>query len=127
MKYGPGWIVLEGKYPRSRDALVSVISPRRSSSSISKHIEQLYVDRYASMIERLEYKKSPNNFPYRTQVGLYSGIMHCGQNPVLHAIYAEQIVLDGSQLTFSYKILLREEPRGTPIFESKRKSISVHV
>ena len=127
MNYGAGWIVLENKYPETSQVILSVISPRRSSTYVSQYIEQLYVDRHASIRERLEYKKSPKNYPYRTKVGLYSGIMHCGQSPVLHGIYAHKIVLSGDQLDFSYKILVREDSRNTPIFEDRRQAIPVDV
>jgi hypothetical protein len=125
MDYGAGWIVLEDKYPESSKVILSVISPRRSSTYVAQYIEQLYVDRYASISERLEYKKSPKNYPYRTNVGLYSGIMHCGQSPVLRGIRAQKIVLNRDQLEFTYKILVREDSRNTPIFESRRQVVPV--
>ena len=108
MNYGSGWIVIEGKYPRTTSVLISIIAPRRSPQFVAQYIEQLYVDRYASIRERLNYKKSPMNFPYRTQIGLYSGVMHCGQDPVLHALQSDRIVFTGNELTSTYKILLRK-------------------
>jgi hypothetical protein len=97
--------------------LISIIAPRRSPQFVAKYIEQLYVDRYASIRERLNYKKSPKNFPYRTHIGLYSGVMHCGQDPVLHALQSDRIMLAGNELTFTYKILVREDPGHIPVFE----------
>jgi hypothetical protein len=127
MNYGAGWIVLENRYPEVSQTVLSVISARRSSAYVAQYIEQLYVDRHASIRERLDYKKSGKNYPYRTQVGLYSGVMHCGQSPVLHGIYAHKIMLSGNQLAFTYKILVRQDPLHTPVFESRRQVIPVDV
>ncbi len=127
MNYGAGWIVLENRYPSRSEIVLSIISARRSASYVAQYIEQLHVDRHASIRERLEYKKSPNNYPYRTHIGLYTGIMHCGQSPVLHGIYADKISLAHDNLHFTYKILVREDSGCSPIFESKRRSLSVDV
>lgn len=127
MKYGAGWIVLENRYPEPSEVILSVISPRRSPSHVAQYIEQLYVDRHASIRERLEYKKSPKNYPYRTRIGLYSGIMYCGQSPVLHAIYAHKIGFFSDKLEFTYKVLLHEDPQGFPVFDTKTRSIAVDV
>ena len=127
MNHGAGWIVIENMYPEPTEIVLSVISARRSAAFVAQYIEQLYVDRHASIRERLEYKKSPTRYPYRTKIGLYSGVMYCGQSPVLHAIYAQQISLGSETLDFTYRFLVREEPRGTPIFESKRRSVRVDV
>ena len=127
MNYGAGWIILENRYPEASKLVLSVISPRRSSAFVAQYIEQLYVDRHASIRERLEYKKSRKNYPYQTQTSIYSGIMHCGQSPVLHGIYAHKILLSGNQLDFTYKILVREDPPHTPVFESRRQVVPVDV
>ncbi|MBL8261568.1 MAG: hypothetical protein JNM58_04015 [Xanthomonadaceae bacterium] len=127
MQYGAGWIVLENLYPEPVERLVSVVSPRRSSGQVAQLIEQLYVDRHGSIRERLEYKKSPKNYPYRTHVGLYSGVMHCGQSPVLHAVYAHKISLKDGLLDFTYKVLVREESGHIPVFEDRRRTIAVDV
>ena len=92
---------------------------------MAQYIEQLYVDRYGSIRERLEYKKSPKNYPYRTHVGLHSDVMHCGQSPVLHAVRAHKIELKNGLLDFSYKVLVREDPGHVPVFEDRRRTIAV--
>jgi hypothetical protein len=125
MNYGPAWIVIEESYHRASRRLVSVISPRRAAGDVARYIEQLYVDRFASVHARLAYKKSRKHATYPTERGVYQGIMHCGQDPVFHAIYAHRVELTGKSLVFGYKILVKVEEPTRPVFEERQQSLEL--
>lgn len=42
---------------------------------------QLYVDKFATIEERLAFKKSPNNYPLDTMQDRFYPIVHIGHNP----------------------------------------------
>jgi hypothetical protein len=63
MNYGAGWIILEESYREGTTKLLSILSPRRTAKNVSAFIEQLHIDRYCSIRERLEYKKTRKAAP----------------------------------------------------------------
>jgi hypothetical protein len=116
-KHGPAWIVIE-ESPRSGSrTLVSILAPRRTVRDVAAFVEQLYVDRTASIQGRLQYKKSRKAI-YEALVDGH--VMHCGHDPFLVAIYAQQTTLKDDQLEFRYRIITKRGPTPMDIATEER-------
>jgi hypothetical protein len=86
---------------------------------VATFIHQLVIDRYTSIHHQLRFKKSKRRDPYAPLLDHYSPILHCGHDPHLVAICADQIILLEDQLELHYRIVtdrsnvmnLKYEPR----------------
>jgi len=126
MNVGKGWLIIEESGHKDTKSLVSMISPRRSGSYVQKYMEQMYVDRFASIEEKIAYKKKPESWPYRANVQKrYSGIIDCGHDPILVAYYCHKICLGNGFLKYSFKILKGETIDRRPIFEEIECSVNL--
>ena len=126
MNYGAGWVIFEESYQERTRKLVSVLSPRRTPKDVSAFIEQLHMDRYGSIRERLEYKKSRKAATYTPMMDGYGGVMHCGHEPHLVGIYASKIVLREGQLLFTYRIATNRDKGPLDVtFEERQQSLAV--
>ncbi len=61
MNIDKGWLVIEEYFDEDTISVVSIISPRRGSRYVCKYVEQMYVDWFASISEKIAYKKNPNH------------------------------------------------------------------
>jgi hypothetical protein len=79
--------------------IVSVIDSRRGREWVKQYVEQLYVDRFLSLAEKLACAKHRSSLPYRAQSDLY-GRIDCGHSPFLYARKVQNVRaaegLDGS-------------------------------
>ena len=124
-QHGAGWIVYEESYHKGTRALVSIIPARRSAEYVADFMRQTFVDRWASVQDRLTFNKSPKSWPYQIMVGRHCNPMHIGDDPYLVGLYAHEIMLDGSNLTFSYRILTNVNEKLVPTFEERQQSLVV--
>jgi hypothetical protein len=106
MKHGPAWILFEESYHSGSRKLLSIQPSRRTSRDIVSFMEQLYVDRFASMDERMQYKKSRDAATYKPTVDGHT--IHCGHDPFFVGIRARQTDLRGGLLEFHYRIIIRQ-------------------
>ena len=123
MNHGPAWIIFEESHKRDSRALISILSPRRSQHDVARFMEQIYVDRHASIKERIQYKKSRNSATYRPVAD--HQVLHCGHDPFLVGVYARQTTISGNVLEFRYRIVVRRtvDPRNFE-FEERRQVLS---
>ena len=121
MNYGTGWVIFEESYREGTKKLVSILSPRRTPKDVSAFVEQLYIDRYGSIRERLGYKKSRKAAAYTPMMDGFGGVMHCGHEPYLVGIHAHKIVLRDGQLEFTYRIATNRDKGPMNVkFEERR-------
>ncbi len=126
MNYGRGWVIFEESYREGTRTLVSILSPRRTPKDVSTFVEQLHIDRYGSVRERLEYKKSRKAAAYTPMFDGYGGVMHCGHEPHLVGIYARKIVLQDGRLEFTYRIATNRGKGPMNVkFEERQQSLAV--
>jgi hypothetical protein len=126
MDAGKGWLIIEESIHTGTKSLVSIISPRRVWDYVKKYMEQMYVDRFASIEEKIAYKKKPGSWPYRANTqGPYSGIIDCGHDPIMMAYYCHRLILKKDVLKYTYKILKGQTDDLRPIFEEIEDSIKV--
>jgi hypothetical protein len=76
---------------------VSILSARKSSSYIQNYLQQLYLDKTASLEEILSYARynKPTKPPYAAERVKYG--FNCGHNPWLEAKYVEGLLLSTNE------------------------------
>lgn len=81
------WIIyLEGTETPVK--VISILSSRLSGDRVLEYVEQIFVDRFLSKSERLEYvKKNKRNIVYPAELG-NNEIISCGYNPFVFAMKA---------------------------------------
>lgn len=125
MNHGSGWILFEESFRQRTKKLISILPPWKSFAEIAKLIEQIYIDRYGSIDERLAFKKSRKSAAYTAMTDPYNGTTHCGHDPVLVCIHANKIILRGNELEFLYRIAANRNDPMNPIFEARHQTIIV--
>jgi hypothetical protein len=124
MKQGPAWILFEESYHNKSRKLISILSPRRTVRDVAAFMEQLYVDRWASLQERMRYKKSRKSAAYTPMID--GSVIHCGHEPFLVAIYASQTYIKNNTLEFIYRIIVKRagHPKDV-VFEERSQFLEV--
>lgn len=127
MNPGKGWIIIEESVHNKVKSLVSIISPRRAGSHIKMYMEQMYVDKYASINEKIAYKKNPESWPYRANYSQkhYSGIIDCGHDPIMTAYNCHKLYLKNDVLTYIFKTLKGQDNDLLAISGEVVRSISI--
>lgn len=124
MKHGPAWIIFEESLRHGSKELISILPPRRPVHDVVAFMEQIYIDRTASLLERLRYKKSRDSAAYSPQ--LDGHVMHCGHDPFLVGIYAFQTCVKDGVLEFHYRIITtRAQHPKDCVFEERSQSLRV--
>jgi hypothetical protein len=129
VNHGAGWIVLEESRSEAVPKLLSILGARRSSHDVAAYMRQLYIDRTASIAERLYYKKQRKAAGPTVMRGPHHNPMHIGDDPFLVGIYAHRIWLSDSVLTLNYKILINPGSHLTerPVFADRQKSLCIDI
>jgi len=127
MNHGSGWILIEEYYHSRSRKLLSILPPRKSRRDVAAFMEQLYVDRHASIREKLGYKKHCKLAAYAVSTDMFNGTMHCGHEPFFICVFANKIVLRENNLEFHYRIAVNRDDPMNPIFEARSQTITVDV
>lgn len=119
MNVGKGWIIIEKSVHKDTKSLVSIIRPKSSGSYVREYMEQMYVDKFASIEEKIAYKKNPESWPYRAVNihNLYDGVIACGHDPILMAYYCHKLNLKNGVLEYTFKTLRGQTNNLCPIFK----------
>jgi hypothetical protein len=126
MNHGSGWILFQQKFGESHRVLLSILPARKARDDVAAYMEQLYVDRFSSIHQRLDYKKHRKTInSVITDRG--GGVMHCGHDPYFHCLYASKIVLKGNVLEYFYRILVNADDPLNPRFEQRSQAIEVET
>jgi phosphohistidine phosphatase SixA len=126
MNMGKGWVIIEESVHTDTKFLVSIIGPRRPGRNVQQYMEQVYVDKYASIEEKIAYKKKPESWPYRAEAvtPLYIGVIHCGHDPIMMAYYCHKLKLKNGVLEYAFKTLQGQTDEHRPIFKEVVHSIN---
>ena len=100
-KLGSAWLVTwEGMSPpqRQRDRIVSILGYRISGGRMLEHVEQLYVDRFYSLHEKIIYTRHKAKNPYPAENIKINGFpwegrIICGHDPFLLARPVKNLML----------------------------------
>ena len=127
MKFGKGWVVTEFFSHTNERVVLSLLSARKSEKFVRQFLEQLYVDRQGSIDERIAYKKRPKSWPYPVTLPdpRFGQVMMCGHEPEMWACYCHEMALDGSQLSYKFKILRSVEDDLCATFKEVEECASV--
>ncbi len=126
MNAGKGWLIIEEYFYEGTESVVSIISPRKGSSYVHKYVEQMYVDRFASINEKIAYKKNPKSSPFKIEIySPYRGVFSCGDDPTFQVYFCHKLSLKGNELTYTYKIFNGVELRNKPIFNEVTETVNV--
>lgn len=77
---------------------MSVLSARRNQRFVVQFMQQLYVDKFASIEDRLAFKKSSSSYPLDPMQDRFYPMIHLGHNPFFVGIHAMDLRLTGNVL-----------------------------
>lgn len=127
MDHGAAWIVIEESYQQGTRRLLSILPARRNRNEVIAFVQQCYVDRFASIDEKLLFKKHPKQPPFTVFADQYGGPIYIGQEPVYVGIYAYKIRLQDMVLEFQYRIVVDRNNLLEPKFETRSQSLMIHA
>jgi hypothetical protein len=125
--HGPAWVIIERNIKSRSEQVLSLLPSRKSVTDIKAHAEQVYVDKYYSIEDRIKFKKSRKSLIFPVFHDHFSNIIHIGTNPTIIAIPARNICLNEGVLTFRYRIATDKSDRFNPTFEDRSQSITVET
>jgi len=106
MNIGTAWVLIEESFHSTEKRLVSIISARRNQDYICDYIEQAYVDRFASINEKIAYKKNKKQSPFKIEnYEKAETIISCGHDPMFRAYYCHKLELNGDTLIYKYRVI----------------------
>lgn len=118
MKHGPAWIIFEESRRDGSRRLLSILPSRKSAWDVARFVKQSCIDRYASIEERLCFKKGRPLTAFDPMVDGH--VMHCGDDPFIVGIRAQQTTLRGNILEFHYRVITRRGARPADIVHESR-------
>jgi hypothetical protein len=127
MNYGRGWVVIEQHFHSGKKRLISILPPRKPKKDVALYVEQTYVDRHASVREKLSHKKGSKLLAYQVSENMYDSVMHCGHEPSFVCFYSEKIILNDSLLKFDYKVCVSRDGELAPKYELRTQSLEVEL
>ncbi|RUA06802.1 MAG: hypothetical protein DSY43_01225 [Gammaproteobacteria bacterium] len=102
--FGKAWIIIEEHFHTQEYFLISIINARKGKSYIREYIEQIYVDKFASINEKFIYKKNRNNLSAYQEHNYQGNIVSVGHEPTFRGYYCDSFkIIDDDTLEFSYK------------------------
>lgn len=105
MNLGTGWVIIEESFHSTEKRLVSIISARKCQKYVRDFMEQTYVDKFASINEKLSYKKNRKQSPFKIEKYEQTGTtISCGHDPMFRAYYCHQLKLIGNIRIFKCRI-----------------------
>lgn len=127
MNIGTGWLIIEESYHTNTNTLISIISTRKQESYVLEYLEQMYIDKYASLDEKISHKKNTDSWPYRANpvTPLYQGVLSCGHDPVMMAYRCHKLNLKKEILEYTFKTLQGQTKDFRPIFKEITRKIKV--
>ena len=103
-KLGKGWIIIEEHIRTEECFLISIINARKGKQYIREYIEQIHVDKFASINEKFIYKKHRNNLPAYKEDNYRGNILSVGHEPIFRGYYCDSFkIIDDDTLEFSHK------------------------
>jgi len=115
------WLITwnhSGNHEQMGDTIAAILNYSLPAEEVREMMELLYVNKYASLSERLAYARDRKNNPYPAESDTTDGVsvntgITCGHNPWLYARIVENIILniavDGKE-SLAWKECERPEP-----------------
>ncbi len=85
--------------------LISIQSPRKSIQNIASYVEHVYVDRFASIEEKIAYKKKTSSWPYPAEILRPACVVCCGFGPVYFAHFCHHVSIEGELMIGKYRFV----------------------
>jgi hypothetical protein len=90
------WI---GNHAKVENKIAAILNYRLSSDTVREIMEQIYINNYTSLGERVAYAKNKKNHPYPAQSDRINGVpwsgrMYCGHNPFLYARIVDDLCVN---------------------------------
>ena len=105
MNIGTAWVIVEESFHSNEKRLISIISSRKSSGYVAEYLEQKYVDNFASIEEKISFKKDRKQSPFRVEPYAIRGTtITCGHDPMYKAYYCYKLKLNNGVLTYQYRV-----------------------
>ncbi len=125
MHLGRAWIILEEHFHSGEKRLLSIVSPRKTARFICEFMEQMYVDKFASVHEKITYKKDRKKSAFRMEKYEQMGptTFSCGHDPTFRAYYCHRLTLAGERLMFKYRVF--KDENGSRISSEHDGSVNV--
>lgn len=120
---GKAWIVYSKDITNNNTELVSILNPRKTAQNIADYVEHLYVDRFASIQEKISYKKKSSRWLYPAEIGFPSNVVSCGFGSIYLAYYCHNIELKKNELIGHYKFIKTVDSDHKPIEFTEGKII----
>ena len=110
MGAGKAWVILEEHFHSGERRLLSIVSPRKTVSYVCDFMEQMYIDKFASIHEKITYKKDRKKSALRMEEYEQRGptTLSCGHDPTFRAYSCHRLKLDGNKLIFTYRVFRKE-------------------
>jgi hypothetical protein len=117
------WLITwnkSGNHEQMDNTIAAILNYSLPAEKVREIVELLYVDRYASLSERLAYARDRKNNPYPAECNTTDGVsvntgITCGHDPWLYARIVDNIILniaiDGKE-SLSWKEREKPEPSG---------------
>ena len=102
---GKAWIIHSEDTSGGSIELISILSPRKTIRHVAEYVEQSYVDRFASIEEKIAYKKKRSNWPYPAEILQPAYVVSCGFGPYYLAHHCHHIRVDGNWLIGEYRFV----------------------
>lgn len=100
---GKAWVVYETHNHELTNYLVSIIRPTRPYRWVAGYLQQLHVDRFWTIEDKIAFKKSPNSGPTLLFGHLKESIIvNSDTSVVLSAVKADRITLQESEIEIEH-------------------------
>lgn len=111
MDAGKAWLILEEYFHSGERRLLSIVSPRKTASYVCELMEQTYTDKFASIEEKITYKKDRKKSAFSMQAyeRRRPTTLSCGHEPTFRAYFCHKLKLDGGKLIFAYRVFREED------------------
>lgn len=126
MNTSKGWLIIEEYFHEGTESVVSIISPKKGFNYILEYAEQMYVDRFASINEKIAYMKKPKSSAFKIEKPLDKNCFSFGNDPTFRVYRCHKLILKGKKLTYTYNYMIfkDEERRDKPILNENTETIN---
>ena len=105
MNLGTGWVIIEESFHSTEKRLVCDHQCSKVSEYVRDFMEQTYVDKFASINEKLSYKKNRKQSPFKIEKYEQTGTtISCGHDPMFRQILLRPVETHRKILIFRCRI-----------------------
>ena len=105
MSLGKVWIIVEGETDETRK-LLSIIDSRRGYSFVRDYFRQSVVDRHASFLEKIAFKKNWKTSPFSVLTERnFQGFLWSTVDPVMQCHCCQRLSLEGRWLSYTFLMI----------------------